>query len=69
MAHKTTIKTGDEFEKIGEPGTVWIVKRLVDKSGLPPHVELTAKGYMSLKILISEAALRDDKCFRQITNT
>ena len=63
---KHTIVIGDEFTKLEDPETVWVVQRLVDLPGLPQHAELKAIQYLNRNIMISVSALMDRKLYRRL---
>ena len=67
----TSIKVGDKFIKPAVPNIVWVVIRLVDLPGLPPHAELRVQGYLKRpqKIIMSLSALTDLRTFHRIEDS
>ena len=64
----TSIKVGDKFIKPKVPNIVWIVNRLVNLPGLPPHAELRVQGNLKRpqKMMMSLVALTDPRMFHRI---
>ena len=63
-----SIKVGDKFIKPKVPNIVWIVNRLVNLPGLPPHAELKVQGNLERpqKMMMSLGALTDPRMFHRI---
>ncbi len=65
----TSIKVGDKFMKPKVPNIVWIVNRLVNLPGLPPHAELRARGYLNRMVMMSQEALADHRLYHRIEDS
>ncbi len=67
----TSIQVGDKFIKPKVPNIVWIVNRLVNLPGLPPHAELRVQGYLKRpqKMIMSLGALTDPRTFHRIEDS
>ncbi len=67
----TSINVGDKFIKPAVPKTVWVVNRLVNLPGLPPHAELRVQGYLKRpqKMMMSLGALTDPRMFHRIKDS
>lgn len=63
-----SIKVGDKFTKAEDPETVWVVNRLVDPPGVPPHAELKAHGFLNRMMMLSQEALTDHRLYQRIEN-
>ncbi len=61
-----SIEIGDKFIKPEVPDIVWVVERLVDLSGLPPHAELRVQGNPNRMMMMSQEALSDHHLFHRI---
>ena len=61
-----SIEVSDKFIKPEVPDIVWVVKRLVDLPGLPPHAELRVQGNPNRMMMMSQEALADHRLFHRI---
>ncbi len=65
----TSIKVGDKFIKPAVPNIVWVVNRLVDLPGLPPHAELSVQGNLNRRMMMSQEALSDRHLYHRIEDS
>jgi len=65
----TSIKVGDKFIKPEVPEIIWVVKRLINLPGLPPHAELRAKGYLNRMVMMSQEALANHRLYHRIEDS
>ena len=63
---KHSVEIGDCFVKPGAPGTVWVVQRIVNYSGLPLHAILKSRGRLNREIVLSVSALVDRRMYQRI---
>jgi len=62
----TSIKVGDKFIKPEVPKMVWVVNRLVEIPGMPPHAKLIVQGRLNQSMTLSLDALTDQILYRRI---
>ena len=67
--NSTSIKVGDKFIKPELPDIIWVVTRLVNLPGLPPHAELKAQGYLKRMVTMSREALADHRLYHRIEDS
>ena len=65
----TSIKVGDKFIKPEVPNMVWVVNRLVEIPGMPPHAKLIVQGRLNQSMMLSLEALTDQNLYRRIEKT
>ena len=63
---KHSVEIGDCFVKPETPGTVWVVQRIVDHSGLPLHARLISRGRIDRRIVLSVSTLLDRSLYQRI---
>ncbi len=67
--NSTSIKVGDKFIKPELPDIIWVVKRLVNLPGLPPHAELRVQGHFNRMMMMSREALADRHLYHRIEDS
>ena len=61
-----SVKPGDRFIRLGPYESVWVVTRLLDMDGMPPHLHLTPEGSGPRVLTFSVAAVHDEKLFKRL---
>ncbi len=64
MSHNL-IKPGDQYLRISNPSTKWVVERSVEFDGQPQHIRLYQEG-LSRTITIAATVLEDERQFRRL---
>ena len=64
----SSLMPGTRLEKIGPPGRVWIVVRLVDGIGQMPHAVIASEVDRDDTRLLSQSVLTDKSCYRKLAS-
>ena len=67
--NKSSLMPGTRLEKIGPPGRVWVVIRLVDGIGQMPHAVIASEADQDDARLLSQSVLLDKSCYKILAST
>jgi hypothetical protein len=60
------LKIGERYVRADGPDTVWTVEQVVELPRLPLHAQIVSDGILRRRVLVSSAALRDRRQYRQL---
>ena len=60
------LQPGDRLEKVGFPGSIWFVDRLVEIQHQPPHAVIVYEKDYSEKRLLALSVLLDESHYRRL---
>jgi hypothetical protein len=60
-----SVQPGDRYLRDGNPSSLWVVVRVIDREGLPPHAVLAQEG-SSRTITLAVSALADGQQFKRL---
>lgn len=65
--HDVTVNTGDRFKMHGKIDTVWVVKKLLEISDMPPHLHITPENENDGRVLTyAVSAILDERLFNRL---
>lgn len=65
---RTSLQTGDRLEKVGSPGSVWIVAHLVKPRHQPPHAVVVYEKNHDETRMLALSVLLDESRYRRLQN-
>ena len=67
QSNNSALLPGTRLEKVGPPGRVWVVTRLVDGMGLP-HAVVAYERNPDDTRLLAQSVLMDKTCYRKLAS-
>jgi hypothetical protein len=66
IAKDASLQPGTRFERVGQPRSIWVVKRLVSLPTYPPHVDIELERDRNERRTLAVAVLRDRAQYCQL---